>query len=256
MTRKTQVTEGGNTIIKNTNAHNTWTAQAVKHPLVDYAKTFEPDTGVNAVLLEDIKGIIEATPHLWEQGVWRTVHKYSSRSLIGQVFLKTSAFTQEETQPVCGTTMCVAGWAAELTGADWLVDASVITAAKAGGEFDLFDLEEVSQSALWVTKEWYEENMAPSAAWIAEAHDLTVFQWSRLPKAVLFINIERGFSPETHVLVEASAYARVMLGIKDDMLELFSGSNTKESVSEKIDLYINKGADWTEREAHDVLCDC
>lgn len=208
----------GRTIVT-TNGVTTKTAAVYVGSIKDYTPL---ENGFNRALADEIVGIVESSQgRLWNQGHWREFFGQWDAPVDRDVLeaLNPALVDPKDANERCGTTMCIAGWAGELTGADWVVD---LTLGKAG--WTSFDD--------WVLIR--REDLATDGSM---REDFGPFNNSNYAEPLK----KRGFSRETHAAVLVSDYARHALGIGTDPLMLFDGDNSWARVLGCIDAYTEYG---------------
>lgn len=212
----------GRAVIHTTNGVDTTTAPVYVREL----RTYTPlPNGFNLELADHIWAIITRHPQLWMQDTWRTVWKAPAATGIDDAWEKRvadvleqgRAITGEEQAPKCGTSMCVAGWGVELTGGDWVRDASTLDSAYTSG----------TESVVVTRKVW--EQMEQDLSGAVDYQRLENFD----PRALA----GRGFDERTHVAVSAASYGTWVLGLKSDWLEMFAGTNSLPRIRACIDVY-------------------
>ena len=83
------------------------------------ALALTPQPTLNVELLDKTLEFIRANKKRWDQGVWRYV------SLGSRTPQKVAALKKA---PECGTAMCFAGWAAQISGCTWAVSTQKLVA--------------------------------------------------------------------------------------------------------------------------------
>jgi hypothetical protein len=260
--RKTQtINEQHDTIITNTNGTTTWTSQVLRHPIKAY-DTFL-DNGVNKELMEDVMDSIKASPTLWDQGSWRSIEIWDPQEPTGDYHLvaqevkallafNTDVAELEVKPPVCGTSMCMAGWASELSGADWVVDGTVMKMITKDEMSVTSNVSELSE-LVWVPRGWFMDRVDHDKSsldygntWNGTADYTSAYFWDELGEELQIISAKRGFSVASHAVINVSTYAKMALGICSDPLRMFDGSNSVKMLSKCADYYIAHGADYSQ----------
>ena len=219
--KKTITEADGRRVITTTNGVNTTTEALYVFAPKDYAPL---PNGFVRELADDIIGYVErGQGRLWGQGSWRSILNdgYLGSETLEAIAELNPALVAGASYDRCGTTMCVAGWATELTAADWVVDVAAIRKG---------------------STDWDDLVLVPRAEWADRLHDTTTLPLT----AGRYVEDlkKRGFSSDTHVAVEAATYAERALGLKDgDTLNLFGASNTWWKVRGIIDAYTEFGVD-------------
>lgn len=213
------------------------------------------EDGYNLELAEDVYALISDNQALWEQGTWRQILQNEEEMetyadeiesdgrgdlhTLQQQINQMAAFKQDTENPTCGTAMCFAGWVAELSGADWVIDASAMR--RKGVDLRPSEIAAWS-SVLFVShKEVEELTRGDEDVYdrVREIEDGT-FTMDSMDKNLRVFSKERGFTAETHRTMSAEAYASLKLGILnnpdlDIRDELFGGSNRLKDIREILD---------------------
>lgn len=224
--KKTLTVADDHRIITTTNGAETTTEAFYLRELKDFTPL---PNGFNLALANEIIDFVESTSGaLWYQGSWREIlGRWMDEDKAEAVAKLNPTLVTSEAER-CGTTMCIAGWAAELTGVDWFVDAEM---AKAG--LTAFDHMVIVRR----------DDPAATDSGMTDDSPLHLGLDSTHSEAYAKAMARRGFSPETHTTVEASTYAAYALGIPEayDTLNLFGAGNTWWKVRGIIDAYAHFG---------------
>ncbi|HEY5787679.1 MAG TPA: hypothetical protein VIT65_23185 [Microlunatus sp.] len=210
----------GRPVLHTTNGVDTRTSPLYLKEL----KPYRPDpNGFVTELADNIIDVVKSHPALHDQGSWRTA-LWAERGDEGyqdlQALLVVPAPKGEK---ACGTAMCIAGWAGELTGADWAVDADSI--GKVGGH----------QESLITTQSWWDAKSP------CDAYPASQLDFSAMNPLVRLSLVKRGFT-EQHLHTSVSIYACGELGLlHGDWLGLFEGDNSIDDIEEIISLYHRYG---------------
>lgn len=216
----------GRTIVT-TNGVKTQTAAMYVTTLKDFVPL---PNGFNKALADEIVETIEwSKGRLWHQDHWRgfmTGWEVSDEmaDLLAELNPALVPDPKDDSER-CGTTMCIAGWAGELTGADWVVD--LVLGKKGYTAYDDF---------VFVRKDSLPEGFSTYSL-TNEPFRYDLYK-ERLAK--------RGFTQETHTTMMVGEYARFAMGIGRDPLSLFDGDNAWWQVLGTIDAYTAFGADGAE----------
>lgn len=241
-TRTVNVVDGAE-VVTTTNgvATTTHSVMATEHAQPNWRDTFDPDSGINKAVLAAVRKVV-ATSNWWNQSVWRMAlgpQEYVSQlkygldeQAAGEEIAEVLAFTPDSVENACGTAMCTAGWAAELTRPDWVLDASLLKPQyrerASVSRWDLLD------DMIYVRRhddkafEYYVTASGSSYIW-------DVIEDSELVRADAQA---RGFSRDTHDVITVREYAKVAMGIGNDPLQLFDGDNKLDEVLFRIDTYL------------------
>lgn len=215
-------TEAGE-VIETTNGITTVTAAMMKVARREYPN-FDPRSGVNVELLRAVVENLTAHKEWWDQGSWRTVLEPYEQT-IGQLDSLPSVVAYVDVEPSCGTALCFAGWATEITPTDFVVDATWALAARTDPDLEY----------------WADKLESYVLVRADQVHDFTEFEnWDDViggDSKVEEMLRKRGFTSDTHVLVEISEVAQARLGIPGDPFDLFGGSNSFEQVLIKARTY-------------------
>jgi len=252
MTTKTVTTnEHGYEVVQTSNGVATRTRLVTRHP----HRTYTPlPNGFNAELAQAVLAAIQDNELLWDQGAWRDLALLRNPEV--QPLLQTqpaaSRYVDEsgtvvpglpELTTSCGTVMCAAGWAVELTEGDWVIDAEMV---------EDWARHQVDRNRAWRWAEYYSAMaLAPKTLW-ADAHAMATIE--SMPLELRLQLAARGFSDATHVVVSAHFQALTVLGLADtavpDVLELFSEDNDLPMLRRIVDIYTEHGP-WPSREVRD-----
>jgi hypothetical protein len=210
-------------------------------------RTYTPlDNGFNLELAETVLKNIEAHQYMWNQGNWRGIEFFSSKEFgSDDLFADIKALTTfEQGTFACGTAMCVAGWAGELSKVDWVVDADLIKKAAKQGNANMR-----------IPESRYHLNLNSWADWVLVPIDQSVHAqiWDTLPPAIQRHLARRGFTEKTHKLAPISEWAAKLLGIGDDPANMFRGGNTIEYINECVNFYAKYGANPTRTQLNRFL---
>jgi hypothetical protein len=220
MNRSITITDG-RPFIRTTNGVDTRSAPVYLKELKDYQPS---EGGFVTELAQDVQSVISEHPSLWDQGVWRVTMSQISQENDPDLYAELQAMRSTPLDPdrnACGTTMCMAGWAAELSGVDWMVDADRLGKVYNNEEY-----------ALVTEEQWNATEPCDSGA------------PSRLGQYDTVLNgplKKRGFTDE-HLVVRVGDYACAALGlIHGDWLELFNGSNDLQDLRLIVQAYAEFG---------------
>jgi len=191
----------------------TWTASVYKEKM----KTYEPlSNGFNRELATAVLVRITARQKQWDQKQWRNIAMCRpADEWVKARMLKGLAFEQTK-RTVCHTTMCFAGWVAELTHADWVVDGSLVKEAADRGTPQV-----VTVGGDRVGVDAYAELVV-----VDKANFLHGSGFHNLPSSLHQNLHDRGFSEDTHVVTSVPMVARAALGLNGiDSGDLFFSSD-------------------------------
>ena len=249
MSTKTVAVRQGLRGIKTKNGKSTFTATIYDLPL----KTYTPlPNGFNLELAEEVFKIIENTQLLWDQDSWRNpVWMDPGAPEYDEIVEKIEAITADMKKPVCGATMCFAGWATECSRMDWVID---------GGWFKLVN-EQGTQLPQRVAINQYIDQVLikqddPVYADLIECcgpDDGPPTLFEDMPAPLVTNLKKRGFSELTHASFSAGAVAKRLLGIGDDKLGLFQASNDLEEIRRIIDFYAARGGRLSQADVRDYI---
>jgi hypothetical protein len=275
ITRSMQTSPAGRVhTIATSNGVKTTTRPFYLHDLPTYVPNAD---GYNQQLAEQMWEVISATPELWDQDSWRSFFAATDGALLGRVdwlnerdVETTTAkvrsalveqLAQDTVNPKCGTAMCAAGWVSELTGADFVVDytMSIAFINKFGRDTSASGLSTSLSEYILVPRAMVDERL--QAVYASRGTDdyghrlpdlpvidieklvdyhLTTEQadvaWTQLRK--------RGFSSETHQLVNIANWAIWQLGLRgvsSEVVPMFSGGNRLEHIRVYLDCYAIHG---------------
>mgnify|MGYP001791606731 FL=1 len=209
-------------------------------------KTYTPlENGFNKELADDVLNIISENEALWNQGEWRKVfdlkagddyldNQWMSPQQVQAQVSSMIAFDADKTAPTCGTAMCFAGWVAELTGADFVIDADAIKAYTKG---------KLQKRVV----DYYANNLLiarpdPADPVINSNYHLTT-DWqsnNNVPDDLAKMLVKRGFTPATHYIGDIGDYASVALG-RIQGSPLFQESNSIENIEKIVNTHVEHG---------------
>lgn len=242
MSVKTMAKKAGRYMITTVNGAKTTTGSFYAKELKEYIPL---ENGFNAMLADDVVKIISENQALWDQGTWRqifTADQYdeylSARShyMSGSVKevadnVRTMlAFEQDKDDPVCGTAMCFAGWVAELTGVDWVIDSEVVKAFHKGK----IDKDMMDRHASEVLIKRGANLETKNISWI---------DWVGISEELSKVLVKRGFTPETHRIIEVSDYAADQLG-GIECSPLFQEGNNIKDINRIVRHHVDGGPRW------------
>lgn len=218
-------------LVTTTNGKETVTRSVMKvsAPAFDWRTTYDPDSGVNKAMLDFVLECIADHRKWWNQGVWRN---FASVWLTGQeraqAPLASLVDLGIEAEPACGTAMCTAGWVAEITRPDWVIDAATWRRLKKVRMNGIISVYEDDLMVRYDDPFWPElTKPRPGSPTWEDAMDSVLVDALK----------QRGFAGDTHVAVTIPTYARRVLGIGDDLLDLFDGDNSYERVKAIMEEY-------------------
>jgi hypothetical protein len=140
----------------------------------------------------------------------------------------TRKFVQADYEHPCGTAMCAAGWIGEVTGVDWVVDATMMSSSARTRDMLTNKAEFILVPKSLGTK-------VPTLNGHGD-------YWGNLDGTIKEMLRLRGFTGSTHMLMTVSGWAEYQLGlVNGDFLELFSGNNGLQDIRLLIDLYAEVG---------------
>jgi hypothetical protein len=257
MQKELEITDDG-FVIHTQNGVDTRTAAMYVRELKEYTPL---KNGFNLELAEAVLEQIKRTPLLWDQGSWRTKLFYSmgwsedahwtfvpetarslfaetreqiSRPTVGDLKEQLSEYVDPNT--TCGTAMCFAGWVAELTGADHVVDSKMLA------ELNAYDGSVRREALVGLADEYMDYLLIPRQK--AEEHGFGRWGYDEikdvLSKEQRRILKERGFRNKTHVMVSISTYAATMLGFIAQP-PLFNAGNSYGRLQQYVRLYTGQG---------------
>lgn len=236
------------------NGVDTFTASVFNTPLKDYTKRLE--NGFNLELATDILTMISTNPLLWTQGSWRSVTPIGGEHLkaVTEATRSLAAWASDLASPRCATSMCCAGWAVELAKADWVVDGTLLAKVSEAKSMHVLmgnvrvdlspyvELVVVPRTGAADEPKLGESGTALQI--IAEDGDIQAPHPKWLMATPLVEHLmARGFTPETHYVTQVATYGAQLLGIGNDPLRLFGGSNDLDDIERIIDYYAEHGAD-------------
>ena len=226
-------------------------------------KTYElNEKGFGADLAWDCLAFIAAHPALWNQGMWRVLGS-EEEMIADREIPEPKAFDQaliDIAAPLtsdgarCGTAGCLAGWAGEMVGVDWVVDVATLSHFR-GRETRLPQWEDYDACVLVSKSDPRFEAVAEQYNWPGsdpEGCDEwcdTVGQWrdtvEQEAQEMLAAFLDyRGFTPATHKLLSISEVAAILLGFAPgSQTPLFGGSNSLASLYAYIRIYTEHGPD-------------
>ena len=242
MTNRTITTKDGMSGVETTNGIATWTASVFKLPM----KAYKPlDNCFNAELAQAVLEIIHTHRALWRQTSWRTLMFDPPTAEAQRQVKALSAFEQDEKNPVCGTSMCFAGWVNELTHVDWVIDGEAIKKAQLDGSSSVLVKKDgmsvpgfVYDIGSWTDTILVRKSPEPPPV----SYDKT---WAYLPTTLKGCLATRGFTEATHDLCSVEYAARVALGLKWDILELFRADNSMDDIEKIVAYYTANGTQLT-----------
>lgn len=239
--KKSIETDGKNYTVRTVNGVDTKTGAIWVKQIREYKPL---ENGFNLELANHVYDHIEHNPLLWNQEAWRTTLEWAEVGNAKDEIKKLLAYEADLTNPACGTAMCFAGWTAELTGADWVADATFIKGKDSriiGPSVEhILITREQGEAALTQAEEHLNEDGDLDEIWIRELEE-----W--IGVELLEILAERGFKPETHMLTNVESYALMQLGmLHGDWIGLFSGSNDLEEIRVRLDTMAKYGPQYNE----------
>lgn len=208
--------------IHTTNGVDTTTAAVYLRNLKPYDHPLP--NGFNAELGDEMWFQIVSVPLLWEQGSWRDVFYLNDVSLPVETAIR-EAVNAPKKDARCGTAMCAAGWVGELGGADWVADNAALQAGDTA----------MAEAVLVLKQDW--QSWCEKIGWDGST-DLRIAGLSPGRAQRL---ASRGFTDRSHVIVSVSRYALMRLGLRDDYVGLFGGSNSLARIRACLDVYAQFG---------------
>jgi hypothetical protein len=213
------ITTDGRPFLRTTNGVDTRTAPVYLKELKDYQPS---EGGFVTELANDVLNVISEHPNLWDQGVWRsTINLIDPDDDLYAELQEMRSTPLDPDRHACGTIGCLAGWAAEFAGADWMVDADQLGKVYANEEY-----------ALVTQQQW-------DATFPCDAGVPT--HLGRYDTSLSKPLKKRGFTDD-HLVVRVGDYACAALGlIHGDWLELFNGSNDLDDLRLIVQAYAEFG---------------
>lgn len=213
----------------------TWTASVYREPL----KTYEPlSNGFNKELATAVLDRITARQKQWDQRMWRNIAmRRPADGWVKARMLKGLAFEQNNRTTVCHTTMCFAGWVAELTHADWVVDGSLVKEAAYRGTPQV-----VTVGGHRVGVDAYAELVVVDKANFSRGSGFRnaalPSRFRNLPSSLHQNLLDRGFSEGTHGVGSVPMVARAALGLNGiESDNLFSSHRGLEGIKGGIEYF-------------------
>lgn len=225
-------------LIVNQNSLRTTTRNVFR---IDLTKTYTPlENGFNKELADAALEVIRHNRMLWSQGTWRTILHVDRQSSQYEEFRSqfdelVNDVAPEDRTHACGTAMCFAGWTAELTGVDHVVDMAYLVNVRAGAApYTASTIDRVlvprEEFSAWTREHQVSSSIGYLTAWT----ELYPEQQDHLAK--------RGFTDETHVIIDLFTFACWKLGLPQaDWLEAFAGGNSLESIQASVEAYARFG---------------
>lgn len=255
MTTKTVVTtDSGDVSIRTVNGVTTSTTAI--YPFEVHTPAFN-SVGVDVALLDLVLSQIRAAPMLWNQNHWRNLFtdQYTFTSAVNRSRVTFGSEYADAYQALpaaqqrCGAAMCMAGWAAEIARADWLIDRdlALVVGNDAWSNMILVPFSDLAADF---------DVPAPGQLSRGATSHISPGQF---PTAVFASLRRRGFVPDdphaqpTHGMVTASVYACAKLGIGYDLLGMFAGDLTLAWVELFADLYRRYGSSLLPRDLLEEL---